>query len=365
MIIFRYLSKQTLQVMLAVTSIVLLIIMSGRFVNYLAQAANGTLQASFLFAIIGYRIPDFLVMILPLGFFLGVMLVHARLCVDHEMAVLSACGMSRHSLLKITMVPAIGVMLLVAGLSLYTAPWGLRQIDYIFAQQNALTEFDTLVGGRFQSIGGGQRATYTEGLSDDKKQMQGVFIANRDDEKSAQGTMTLLLADTAQMETSDNRRYLVLDKGVRYDLTPGALPVRETQFESYGFYMPEREVHVRANREKALPLDVLLSSNNPKHEAELQWRISLPLLIPIVVLLALPLGQVNPRQGRYAKLLPGILLYLLYLALLMNARGAMDDGRLSPSIGVWPVHGLFLCIALAFYSYEPFRLWMARKGRQK
>ena len=95
-----------------------------------------------------------------------------------------------------------------------------------------------------------------------------------------------------------------------------------------------------------------------------KWRLS-PLLVPIVVLLALPLGQVNPRQGRYAKLLPGILLYLLYLALLMNARGAIEDGRLSASVGVWPVHGIFACIAMAFYSYTPLRLWMARQGAQK
>ena len=91
---------------------------------------------------------------------------------------------------------------------------GIATDRLFFAQQNALTEFDTLVGGRFQSIGGGQRATYTEGLSDDKKQMQGVFIANRSEKGQSKGTMTLLLADSAQMEQSDDRRYLVLDKGV-------------------------------------------------------------------------------------------------------------------------------------------------------
>ena len=113
LIIFRYLSRQLLQVMLAVTSIVLLIIMSGRFVNYLADAASGQLRADFLLAIMAYRIPDFLVMILPLGLFLGIILSYGRLYVDNEMSVLSACGMSRHQLLAMTMIPALGVMVLV------------------------------------------------------------------------------------------------------------------------------------------------------------------------------------------------------------------------------------------------------------
>lgn len=47
-------------------------------------------------------------------------------------------------------------------------------------------------------------------------------------------------------------------------------------------------------------------------------------------------GAVNPRQGRYAKLLPAILLYLSYFLLLSAARSAIDSGRLPH----WP--GMFL-----------------------
>ncbi len=352
-----------LQVMLAVTSVVLLIIMSGRFVNYLAQAATGTLKADFLFAIMGYRIPEFLVMIMPLGLFLGIILAYGRLYVDNEMTVLSACGLSQNQLAGMTMVPAIGVMLLVALLSLVVAPWGIQKVERIFAEQDSLTEFDTLVSGRFQKFGW-QRVTYAESLTDDHQQMNRVFIANRNVNSNNMGSMTLLLAEKASIEANakeGGQRYLILDDGYRYDLTPGALPLREIAFEHYGLRMEERHSREEISKEQALPTAKLMESDAPGYRAELQWRISLPLLIPIVVLMALPLARVNPRQGRYVKLLPGILLYLLYLALLMSGRGAIEDGRLPPDIGLWPIHALFLLVALMLYLVEPGKLWLARR----
>ncbi len=349
--------------MLAVTSVVLLIIMSGRFVNYLAQAATGSLKADFLFAIMGYRIPEFLTMIMPLGLFLGIILSYGRLYVDNEMTVLSACGLTNKQLLVMTMIPALGVALLVALLSLVLAPMGIQKVERIFAEQRALTEFDVLVAGRFQSFGG-QRVTYTESLTDNKQQMNDVFIANHNTNSNNLGSMTLVLAREARLEASDETggpRYLILNQGYRYDLTPGALPMRATKFGSYGLRMEERQAGYEISREQALPTRTLLATDTPGAQAELQWRISLPLLVLVVALLALPLSRVNPRQGRYLKLLPAILLYLFYLSFLLSGRGAMEDGRLSVSIGLWPIHGLFLLIALLLNLAVPAKLWLMRR----
>ena len=361
LIIFRYLSRQLLQVMLAVSSVVLLIIMSGRFVNYLADAASGSLRADFLLMIMAYRIPEFLVMILPLGFFLGILLSYGQLYVDNEMTVLNACGMSRNQLLGLTMIPAIGVMILVAFLSLYIAPKGIQKVEAIFNEQRSLTEFDTLIPGRFRRMG--SRVTYTQSLSDNRQMMDQVFIASNSGPGNF-GSMSLVLADSARInrpEDENGYRFLVLNDGVRYDMTPGQPQLRETRFGTYGIRMEETSARREITKEKAMDTSVLLASDSINYIAELQWRISLPLLIPIIVLLGLPLAKVNPRQGRFVKLLPGILLYLLYIALLMNARGALDDGRVSPAVGLWWVHGLYLSIALIMYCYEPVKLAITRR----
>ena len=60
MIIFRYLSREVLVTLSAVSAVLLVIIMSGRFIKYLAQAAQGLLDPGVLFLIMGYRLPGFL-----------------------------------------------------------------------------------------------------------------------------------------------------------------------------------------------------------------------------------------------------------------------------------------------------------------
>ena len=73
----------------------------------------------------------------------------------------------------------------------------------------------------------------------------------------------------------------------------------------------------------------------------------------------MPLSRVNPRQGRFLKLLPAILLYMAYLTMLISARGALEKGNLSPMLGMWWVHGLFLAIGLGLLYWEPLRLKLA------
>ena len=88
----------------------------------------------------------------------------------------------------------------------------------------------------------------------------------------------------------------------------------------------------------------------------------------IVTLIAVPLARVNPRQGRFLKLLPAILLYMAYLALLVAARSALDKGRLPAELGLWPVHAVFLVIGVTLVYWQTMQLriaqWRANKETQ-
>ncbi|EPN34580.1 permease YjgP/YjgQ, partial [Pseudomonas syringae pv. actinidiae ICMP 18807] len=102
MIVFRYLSREVLLTLSAVSAVLLVFIMSGRFIKYLAQAASGALDPGVLFLIMGFRLPGFLQVILPLGLFLGILMAYGRLYLESEMTVLAATGMSQQRLLAIT-----------------------------------------------------------------------------------------------------------------------------------------------------------------------------------------------------------------------------------------------------------------------
>lgn len=346
MIIFRYLSRQVLATLAAVSGMLLLIIMSGRFIKYLAQAAAGQLDPGVLFMIMGYRLPGFIVLILPLGMFLGILLAYGRMYLDSEMAVLAATGISDRKILGYTQGSALLVALLVGGLSLWIAPAGVLKTQQLFHEQDALTEFDTLAAGRFQALGSGQRVTYAGGLSQDRTELETIFIAERTG-TGTDASVSVLVADTGRQEiNTDGSRYLVLKDGYRYDGRPGAADFRTIQYDTYGVLLPKPEVVTEVTDREAMTIAHLLGSTDLKNRAELQWRIAIPLLVPIVAFFAVPLSRVNPRQGRFLKLLPAVVLYMAYLVLLVSARGWMESGKMPAALGLWWVHGLFLLIGV-------------------
>ncbi len=372
MIVFRYLSREVLLTFSAVSAVLLVIIMSGRFIKYLAQAAQGVLDPGVLLMVMGYRIPGFLQLILPLGLFLGILLAYGRLYLDSEMTVLSATGMSEQRLLSYTLVPAALVALLCAWLSFVLTPQGVQNVAQILNAQDALTEFDTLVPGRFQSMRDGSRVTYTQELSSGRDELHNVFISEKREERSSAGkesAITVLVAKTGRQEIQeDGSRYLILQDGYRYDGTPGEADYRVIHYDTYGVLLPKPIVEVKVGERETMTTSELLRNHHPRMQSELHWRLSFPILVLIVTLIAVPLARVNPRQGRFLKLLPAILLYMAYLALLVAARSALDKGQIPIGLGLWPVHALFLVIGLLLVYWQSIQLrvaqWRANKEAQ-
>lgn len=363
MIIFRYLNREVLVTMVAVSSILLLIIMSGRFVRYLAEAATGNLSVDVLFTIMGYRLPGFLELVVPLGFFIAILLAYGRLYTDSEMVVLSACGISQHQILGLTLAPALGVALLVGSMSLWISPMGVLATETVLAQQRTRSEFDLVQPGRFQALSGGESTAYVEGLSGDRQRLQGVFLA----ESGAgveQDRATVMVAEYAQQAVHDEfgQRYLNMHHGRRYEGQPGQADFQITEFDVYGQYLPPPDTSAGfRNKADAIPTADLWGAEDLQSRATLQWRLSMPVLVLVVAFLAVPLSSTSPRRGRYVKMLPAIILYMLYLGALSGVRGAVEAGNWPVMPGLWIVHPLFLALALFMINAQTLRLWWQKR----
>ena len=361
-IIFRYLTRQTLGTMFAVSGVLLLVFMSGRFIRYLANVAAGELSGDVLFAIMAYRFPGFLELILPLGFFIGILLVYGRMYLESEMTVLFACGVSDRQVLGHTLVASVAVMLLVGAMSLWISPWGMKNVERIFDEQSQATEFEMLAPGRFQSLESGGRVTYTEAVSDDKLTLERVFIAEY---SAADQSLSLVVAEEGSQFIDDQTgsRFLVLERGTRFVGMPGELDYDITEFEAYGLKVAESPV-IGSVDEEGMTTLALMQSDDPELRALLHWRFSLPLIVPVVTLLAVRLSRVNPRQGRFFHLLPAMMIYILYLGLLIVARDALASGSIPEWIGMIWVHLLFLGLGLwlQFGTQWLGRKRIARRG---
>lgn len=359
MIILRYLSREILITMLAVSSILLLITMSSRFARYLAEATTGKISVEILFSLIGYRLPGFLELILPLGFFIAILLAYGRLYIESEMVVLSACGMSQQRLVNITLISAVVVALLVAAFSLWLSPLGAKRTELLLEEQRHRSEFDSLQEGRFQSLGKGQAMTYVESVSNNRKRLNNVFVAQTVGDTSNESVAVIVAESGEQMvHPQYGQRYLVLHNGYRYEGSPGSSDYKVTRFSTYGAYLtPSDSSAAITNKADAKTTFELLEADDLESRVALQWRVSMPLLVLIVALLAVPLSRTNPRQGRYLKMLPAILIYLIYLGALIGVRGLMDSGKWPLIPGLWLVHFIFLTLSLLLLNWHNLLLW--------
>jgi lipopolysaccharide export system permease protein len=350
LIIFRYLSRDLLITCLAVSAVLLTISLSGKFGSYLGEAAKGRLAVDVLFTVITYRMPGLLELIMPLGFYLAILLAYGRMYMDSEMVVLSACGVSQWQVVKMTLFPAFFVACAVALLSFWLSPLGAQLSEKVLAEQRNRSEFENLQEGRFQSIGQGRIMTYIEKVANNNKRLEKVFVAQQDG-----AAIAIVVADNGEQihKAEYGQRYLVLHEGFRYEGQPGSSEFKVTHFDEWGRYLPpSSSVAELDSKSDAKTTLQLFAGDDLESRAALQWRISMPLMVFIATLLAVPLSKTNPRQGRYIKMLPAILIYIFYLTFLINARGAVAQGDMPAWLGVWAVHIPFLLVALLMLNWH-------------
>jgi lipopolysaccharide export system permease protein len=155
----------------------------------------------------------------------------------------------------------------------------------------------------------------------------------------------------------DGRQILSLYDGSRYEGLPRRLDYMITDYEEYEALIGQREVTKKGRDWDDLPTLTLINNPDKKAQAELQWRLSLIVCIPLLTLIVIPLSAVNPRQGRFAKMGPAILIYMTYFLALSASKSGLEGGGLPVLIGMWPVNLslLFAGLILNYMDSVPVR----------
>lgn len=348
MIVFRYLNREILYTLFAVTLILLLIFLSNQFIRYLDAVADGRLAFWIFLRLMLVEMPHLLSLLFPLGLYLGILLAYGRLYADNEMTILQALGLGRQQIVWLTLPMILGMVVLVAVLTLWMGPQITHYRDQLLAQIGE-TSLQTLLPGQFQATSNGKRVFYVARMSVDRKNLQTIFVAEKttQDDSAASDNWSVLAADRGYQELNAKTGdlFLVTTDGHRYSGIPGSPNYQIIDYTKYGVKLEQRFTGVSLQNEDALPTWALWKVRNKQAAlAELQWRISLPLSALLLGLLAIPLSQLKPRQGKYARLVPAILLYIIYANLLFVSRAWLGKGVISGLLGMWWVHLLLLVV---------------------
>lgn len=348
MIIFRYLCREVFATLLATTLILLIIFITNQFVHYLNDAADGKITIQAVMEVMTLQVPLFLGYLLPLSLFLGILLTLGRFYVDHEMMVLSACGMSRTQLVTMMMLLASLVMGVVAWLMLSVEPKMQWYQGRILQNAVATASLDKILPGRFQLLGNDGKVFYASKVGNHHQEIGKVFLAQSSTKKDGSESWDIVNASKAtQLITKKDGRFILFKDGVRYVGVPGQLKYHIVKFDTYGIRLTSPVTNI-SGRIEAMPTLKLwyLQKTNLKAAAEFQWRIAMPLSVLVFALLAVPLGQVNPRKGKFTQMLPAVLIYIVYANLMFVGRAWIEKGVITQSIGLWWIHGSLFLLAI-------------------
>jgi lipopolysaccharide export system permease protein len=350
MILYKYFAREVYTSLFTVTALILVISVAWRFNGYLADAAGGQLTREVLFPLIFFKLPGFLELVIPVSFFLALMLTYGRLYADSEMVVLQMSGFSNNQLVRMTLVLALGVTVICALLSLWIKPVFETRVEALFQSQKTITEFATLAPGRFQPLRSGNRVTYSEEIIDGKE-LRGVFISEADPSDPTSSVVTIAEQGRSVVD-AEGKRFLVLQNGTRHRGAPGEADYQIISFGEFGQLLPEREVAQGERRRSALSMQELLDNFDQRNGSEFHWRLAMIIVIPVIALLAIPLSKVNPRQGRFNRLIPGLMICLVYIMSLAATRNALENGSIPLAIGMWGVHASAMVLVAALYYWN-------------
>ncbi|MBZ9612390.1 LPS export ABC transporter permease LptF [Rheinheimera maricola] len=367
MIIFRYLLAEVFKSQLAVFIILMTIIISQRFVKILADASEGELPGQLVISIVALKLPQLAVIILPLSAFVGILVAYGRIYADSEMTVLHATGVSEWYVTRLTLLLSLVMAILAAGVTLHLSPWATELEQQLLEKADANAGLLSVVPGRFQHTSNENAVIFVQGISRENGDLTRVFVAQNNTQQGQLGHSVVYAQSGRVSEEASGAQLLQLEQGRRYagDVRSPAYEI--TEFGRYQIQIREQEVEQRRRKLGSMPTSELRTLETNEAIAEWHWRIAIPLSIPILTLIAVPLSRVNPRQGKFGRLLPALLLYLGYYSLLIIARSALEDGKIPLQFGMWWLHGLALLLGGVLImrsrrSAQRLQAWLAGRG---
>jgi lipopolysaccharide export system permease protein len=333
----RYILKETAQTWLVVTAVLLLILVAAQFGQVLGEAAANRLPKDVVLHVLALTCVQYLIVLIPVSLLLSILLALGRLYRDSEMYALMACGIGPVELYRPILVFAGGLALFVGILALETTPWAIREASRIMQETRSRSDLRLMQAGRFLAFEQSEAVAYAERVSRDGH-LRNVFVQRRHGPR-----IEVVVAEEAwQEDTADpNVKMLTFRNGRRYEGEPGSARFQIVEFATHGmpYSLPARAAG-SAGPQARPAMDLFLSSDLADR-AELQWRLSVPAMAMVLAFLAVPLSRSSPRQGRFAGMAAGVLIYVSYANTLGAARVWLERGRVPPVIGMWWVHALF------------------------
>ncbi len=324
----------------AVLSVLVIIIVSRKFIKVLAQAIEGNISNEIVLALLGLKIVIAVGAFLPAAVFMAILMVIGRMYRDQEMAAVASAGGGVFVIYRAVFFLILPLTLAAGALSLVATPWAERETVSIMHEDQKRVDIKGIMPGQFSEYSHGDLVFYSEDVID-KRHLQNVFVQNRSNGRSA-----IVNAENGRLDQLPGGLYLIMQDGERIQGQAGDKNFIVETFSEYALRMEKNQSQAPQNRD-GVASDQLWRSNELKDIAELQSRLSTPLAVLFLSLLAVPLAKISPRGGVYGSLVVAFAIYFIYGNLKRVSHSWVVNQVIPASLGYFWVYVLLLILTAA------------------
>ena len=361
MIFKRSLVQELFATALSTFLVLLGIMVAQRITYYLGFAARGSVASDAIGALLGFSVLKFLPLLLTLTLFVAVLMTLSRWHRDSEMVVWFTSGQGIYALIRPLLAFAVPIIAIIALLSLFVTPWATQKGIDFREQMESRDEISAVAPGVFKESKNAERVFFVESFSALQNKVNNIFVQSMQHQK-----LGIMVAKEGSQATEKNGdTFVTLINGRRYEGKPDTPEFGVMEFERYTLRVEPAEAKQEPPSPKSKSSPELFRERSLDNNAELQWRLSLPISAFLLVLLAIPLSFVDPRAGRSANLIMALLVYIIYNNALSILQSWVVRGKLTPLIGLWPAHVIVLLLFVYLFYRRIFLLpllprWLSR-----
>ena len=346
-ILSKSLNMEVLKTSSGILMILFLLVVGSRFVGYFEKAAEGSMDPSIIFSVIFLRFPDFITLLIPLSFFLGILISVSRLYAEREIYGYISVGLSQLDLVKFLAPQAFIYFSITLILSLYVAPYTKALSQEIMSIDSFEEQIESMKPDKIYSFEDGRAFIYAKAINGNVLEDVKMFRTNNNGSN-------LIIAEQLNVNKGNKQLELDFNNGVFYK---GIFSDQRQVISSFDKFISPIDKDI--DRVSGLSMSKIFDYSAESEKANLQWNISIPATLIILLFLGVYIGAVKPRQGRFSVILPGMLIYIAYLSLLILGRESLSSNPTS-GIGLWWIHLIFGLYAMLYIFKDNLQIANSR-----
>ncbi|AJI54471.1 LPS export ABC transporter permease LptF [Francisella philomiragia] len=346
MILEKYYNKDIVNTFTSITLFIISIVSANLLIRLFQQAYSQGLGIDSIIKFVILTIPGNVSLVAPIAIFLAIVICFGKYFANNEMFVTLAGGVTWMQIVKNTMKPVYALTIITFLTVMYINPLSKQTQDIYQASLTAKALLSSITDDKIIKTTDG-KVIYIKSKSGNT--LKDVFLYMATDNSDEYKVVTAPIAE------------VITDKGAAYvDFHDAHIYTKEPKTYEHTYDTAKNAIYTifdtsdrDYNHDKVdrLYMHTLIENFTDKDDGtvsrgEFFGRINNSISVIVASLLALALCRLRPRQNKYAKLLPSVVVLAVYLCSNMFVNTLMTGGKLPVWIGLWLPHIFFIIYAI-------------------